>query len=212
MQLWAETGTNLSGSACFCIVFFGVHLNSGFMVKGRWQKKAGKCVHWMLETCFEISVLVLRWITVEAPFPFAGATVTEGFLGTGKGGLIVRWYSMEIKVRMDQASLFILLPYLHFTVCPNIFSGRDWGGSCEYLAFNWTKSLTLREAGGCLSLSEVKEKGEANFSISCVWHGMAGVMGQQLGAACFSFPTWCFRSSHRQILVKLQSVQAPWSK
>lgn len=34
---------------------------------------------------------------------------------------------MEIKVRMDQTSLFILLLYLHFTVSPSVFSGRIEG-------------------------------------------------------------------------------------
>lgn len=158
---------------------------------------------------FQISVLVLRWVTVETPIPVAGhrATVTEGFLYAGRGGMVVRCYGMEIKVRMDQTSLFILLPYLHFTVSPNIFSGRDWGGSCEYLAFNWNKSLTLREAGGCLSLRG-KGDGRRLFHELCVtWYD-----GGTAGATCFSLPTWYFRSSHRQIHVKLQSAQAPWSK
>lgn len=44
----------------FCIVFFRIYLNSGFTVKGRWQEKAGKSDDLVLETCFQIGVLVLR--------------------------------------------------------------------------------------------------------------------------------------------------------
>lgn len=74
MQLWAETGRNLSVCMFLHCIF---HLNSGFMVKGRWQEKAGKSFHWVLETCFQISVLVLRWVSVETPFPVTGHRATE---------------------------------------------------------------------------------------------------------------------------------------
>lgn len=130
---------------------------------------------------FQISVLVLRWVIVETPIPVAGhgATVTEGFLSAGRGGMVVRCYGMEIKVRMDQTSLFILLLTCISQSAPTFSQAGIEGAVVNIWHLTRVKVLRWEKLEGAC-LWEVKEMGEG-FSTSCVWRGMTGMMGEQLG-------------------------------
>lgn len=49
----------------------------------------------------------------------------------------------------------------------------------------------LGETGECLSLSEVKEMGEASFAMSCVWHDRGD--GAAAGGSLLQFPHLIFQ-------------------